>query len=104
MEDGSSFRVSRVGADGRFKLSGELDLACSDGLAEVVSLAIEQGADITLDMSDVRFIDSSGIRALLAISRQLHGRGRLILESAIPLVRRILDTAGADRFPDFEIR
>jgi anti-anti-sigma factor len=102
--EGPEFRVSKIGADGRFKLSGELDVACSDGLVEVVKLAIEQGGDITLDMADVRFIDSSGIRALLAISRQLHGRGRLILESAIPLVRRILDTAGADRFPDFEIR
>jgi anti-sigma B factor antagonist len=104
MEEGSDFRVSRFGADGRFKLSGELDVACSDGLVEVVRLAIEQGGEITLDMADVRFIDSSGIRALLAISRQLHGRGRLILESPSPLVRRVLDTAGAEHFPDFEIR
>jgi anti-anti-sigma factor len=104
VEEGSDLQVSRVGADGRFKLSGELDVACSDGLVEVVRLAIEEGDDITLDMSDVRFIDSSGIRALLAISRQLHGRGRLILESPSPLVGRILETAGADRFPDLDIR
>jgi anti-anti-sigma factor len=103
MEELPDFRVSKDGVDGRFILSGELDVSCSDGLVEVVRPAIEQGIDITFDASDLRFIDSSGIRALLTISRELRGRGRVVVAHPSSSVRRTLEIVGADSFPNFEI-
>ncbi|MFN2562650.1 MAG: STAS domain-containing protein [Jatrophihabitans sp.] len=49
-----------------FTLSGELDLATSDELHRAVRDALHAGSrSLVLDLSDIRFIDSSGISALL---------------------------------------
>lgn len=49
-------------------LSGELDLATADELAGAVRDALASGSRrIVLDLSGVRFIDSSGISALLGV-------------------------------------
>jgi anti-sigma B factor antagonist len=53
------------------RLSGELDLATAPGvLAAVEAEVAERGARaVVLDMRDVSFIDSTGVRTLLEASR-----------------------------------
>jgi len=99
-----SFRVHRAGADRRFKLSGEVDMAVADGLVEVLQAQLNGGGDLTLDLSELAFIDSTGIHALIRISQRLGGDGRLILESPAGGVARVLEIVGIDRFPHVEIR
>jgi len=48
-------------------LDGEIDLATSAWLKGVLS-EVDPGEPLTLDMASVSFMDSSGIRVLLAIS------------------------------------
>ena len=76
----------------------------SDHLVDLVRGSMDGARDIVLNLSDVTFLDSGGIDALIRISRLVDGRGRLIIQSPSGVVARVLEIVGADRFPSFEIR
>ncbi len=99
-----TFRLEHLGPDGCYKLSGEVDMAASEGLVELVRRSVDGARDIVLDLSELSFMDSSGVHALIRINRLLDGRGRLIIQSPSPVVARLLEIVGADGFPNFEIR
>ncbi|MER7946414.1 STAS domain-containing protein [Streptomyces sp. NPDC096079] len=77
------------------RVQGELDLVTSPGIRRRVHDAVAGGRhDLVIDLSAVRFCDSSGVGVLIASRRLLRscgGRLRLIL----PAVRD--DRAGYDR-------
>jgi anti-sigma B factor antagonist/stage II sporulation protein AA (anti-sigma F factor antagonist) len=84
-------------------LVGELDLATSSILIErVAPLAAEDG-DLRLDLSELTFIDSSGIRGLLILSESLGTRGLLILVSPAEPVRRTLELVGIEQAENIQI-
>ncbi len=61
-------------------LSRRLDAAVSAGFKEEVQAMIAQGAsNILLDFSQVDFIDSSCLGALVSLLKALHGKGELAL-------------------------
>lgn len=75
-------------------LSGELDLATADTLRSCLGPLV-QGASapdrLVLDLSDLSFVDASGISALLVVQRALDSRGgTLVLRSPSRLVRRVM--------------
>ena len=100
----STFRLEHLGPDASFRLSGEVDMAASDELVNLVSESVDGARDIVLDISDVTFIDSGGIDALIRLDRLLDGRGRLIIQLPSGVVARMLEIVGADRPLNFEIR
>ncbi len=70
-------RVTRAEHGARCALSGELDLMTAPRLREEMrTLLAEAGVDeITFDLADLRFVDSSGIQALVDFRRELDARG-----------------------------
>ena len=70
-----------------------------EALSRLLAKESTAGGDLTLELSGLAFIDSSGVRALLAAARGLAGRGRLVLAGARPGVRRVLDLMGVDHAP-----
>jgi anti-anti-sigma factor len=86
-----------------FRLSGEIDMSNEAALSSLLAAEVAEGGDITLDMSEVGFMDSSGIRVLLQAARDLHGRGRLLLTRTRAGLRRTLAIMGADRTPGLVI-
>jgi anti-anti-sigma factor len=99
-----AFSVEPCEGDGRrFRLVGELDLATSSILIERLSpLAAEEG-DLRLDLSELAFIDSSGIRSLLILSESLGTRGRLMLLSPAESVEGTLELVGIAQAENIEI-
>jgi len=65
---------------------------------------VREGGDITLDMTGVRFLGSSGVQVLIRALDILDGRGRLILTHPGSSVRRLLEVMGLDRFENLEVR
>ena len=85
------------------RLAGELDLFSSSELA--LALADLDGNDpIHLDLSELTFIDSSGIRAILAFARSRNGSGPVVLMNPSQPVRRAIEIVGLDQHPSIEIR
>jgi anti-anti-sigma factor len=81
--------------DAELALRGELDLATAGRLLEV-ALTLPSGCDVRLDVSELHFADSSGIRAMLKIVDSIKP-GTLILVRPTRPVRRVLELLGIDR-------
>ncbi|MGH2878053.1 MAG: STAS domain-containing protein [Solirubrobacteraceae bacterium] len=93
-----SLEVASAADDGAVTvtLRGELDLASVVALQERLT-AVEQGAPalIVLDLSELSFIDSSGLRALLLAEERARQGGReLRLTQGSDAVQRVFEMTG----------
>jgi anti-anti-sigma factor len=97
-------RVESDGTPGSVRVSGELDMLTVNSFLEGVGPHLPPGSgDLTLDIAELSFMDSSGLLAVLDLSRQLAGRGRLVLRSPTSSVARLLQLARADTIPNLAI-
>jgi anti-sigma B factor antagonist len=83
-------RIDRT--DDALALEGEIDLAVADQLDGAVRQALDDGITV-LDLSQVTFLDSTGLRIILSASRALNSSGPLVLRRPSNVVRRVLDVA-----------
>lgn len=84
--------VSRSGERAVVRCQGEIDLSNRTTMEEVIATACDSGAEqFWLDLSEVTFMDSSGVKLLLDADRRCAERG--ILFEVIPsaAVQRVLD-------------
>jgi anti-sigma B factor antagonist len=80
---------------------GELDAYSAPALEELTGgLRADGCTDLTLDLSQTTFVDSSGLRILLALHNDLAaGSGRLVLQNPSDPVARLLTITGlSDHF------
>ena len=75
---------------------GDLDMRTASQLERVLDDVIRQGARlVTLDLEQVDFLDSSGLRVIVAASSKLtEQEGELLLEGASSAVQRVLEVTG----------
>jgi anti-sigma B factor antagonist len=75
-------------------LHGELDVVSADGLAD--GLVEVAGSTVVVDLSDLTFMDCSGIAALvMARNRVLaNGLGQLVVTRPGAIVRKTLEAVG----------
>ena len=75
-----------------------LDAAMAETFKTYLFEQIEGGAtDLIVDLSEVRFMDSSGLGALVAALKKLSGNGNLKLAAAQPAVRDLFDLTSMDK-------
>jgi anti-anti-sigma factor len=89
--------------DDAYVLSGEIDLSNVDQLATTLATEVREGNHLVLDCAGLRFIDSTGMSALLAICRGLGDSGRLTLRSVPTPVAKAAHVLGLDRVPNLEL-
>lgn len=87
-----------VDSSGALVVHGDIDIAGRPTLERYVSRA-HDGVPLVLDLRDVEFIDSSGLRTLLAATR--HGDTAVHLRNVGTAVRRMLEITGTSS--QFEI-
>jgi anti-anti-sigma factor len=59
-----------------------------------------KSADLTVDLSELKFADSSLMLDLAMVARRLRQAGRsLVLQGAQPNVQRLIEVVGLDRLP-----
>lgn len=84
-----------------YRLRGEIDAGTAD-LLDARNLTDGESPDgvITLDLSEVTFVDSSGLRALVELQRvRAADHGGMVLRSPQRNLIRLLEIAGlADHF------
>lgn len=79
----------------KVSVSGEIDMNTSDELRDVLMDAIDESIyQITVDMQEVNFIDSSGIATLVETMQELNSNnGQLILKNLREDVRSVFEIA-----------
>ncbi len=77
-------------------VSGEVDLATAPNLRQRVVQAIDDGArQVVVDLSDVGFMDSTGLGVLIGGLKRLRQRdGNLVVVSPSEPVAKILEVTG----------
>jgi len=80
-------------------LSGRLDIAGTQAIDTRFSFITTAGAKkIVVDLSQVTFLASIGIRLLLTAVRAQEKRGgNMVFAAPQPLVRKVLESAGIDQ-------
>lgn len=71
---------------------GEIDISTAPILHDALSEAVSQGRHVIVDLSDVRFIDSTGFREFLIHRRMCRENHRLmVLVNPQVMVQRVID-------------
>ena len=87
--------------NGTFRLVGEIDMSNAADFARTVTSG-RSGDEVIFDCSDLRFIDSTGMAALVEISRDIGPSGRLVLRAPPRSLRKAVHVLGLDRLPNLE--
>jgi anti-anti-sigma factor len=96
------FSISVAEVDGRAQLTlrGELDLATAPELEQLLEERIDASEDVVVDLRGLEFMDSSGIRVLVAAHARAGRAGtRVFIVRPGPdsAVAKIVEVAGLDR-------
>jgi anti-sigma B factor antagonist len=80
----------------RVEAEGELDLATAPHLEEILRRELDGGVLVVLDLSGVRFMDSSGLHAILTMIRAANqdGTRMRIAGAMLPQVKRLIEITG----------
>jgi anti-anti-sigma factor len=100
--DPSGFSISTSDGDGRavVTIRGELDLATAPELETALLERLDAGQEVVLDLRELQFMDSSGLRVLVtAHARAADGGPRfaIVRPLAGTEVAKILEIAGVQQ-------
>jgi anti-anti-sigma factor len=95
------FSIAANDRDGRAHLTlrGELDLATAPELEQLVNERLDAGQEVVVDLRGLEFMDSSGIRVLVAAhARAARTDTRLFVvrPAAATAVAKIVEVSGLD--------
>jgi anti-anti-sigma factor len=87
-------------------VAGEIDISNAGELVDGVRTLVDGAeGEVVLSLQDCGFIDSTGIKALIVLARELRTRGQtLVLSGLNGEPRRVFEITGLLDRRDFEIR
>jgi anti-anti-sigma factor len=96
----ADFRIDSRDHDGvtHVALAGEFDLAAIEEFESAIGqLEADQPAAMVIDLSELRFMDSSGLRALVMADQRARKAGRrLAIVPGRPTIRRVFEITQLD--------
>jgi anti-sigma B factor antagonist len=94
-----TLELVRVGHRQVLGVAGEIDIDSATALPAAIDQALDSGAlDLWIDLTDVTFMDSAGVHALLAARTRVRALGRHLVVICPPGgPRRTLVLSGLDR-------
>ena len=99
-------RIASPGDGVVLAVGGEIDLANAEEFGDRVRGLIDRTQDeVVLSLRDCGFIDSTGIRTLIMLARELRARGQtLVLTDLNGGPRRVFEIAGLLDRREFDLR
>ena len=85
------------------RLIGELDASNAEEFLEALLPQIDEGGDLVLNIAELTFIDSMGLRSLLRVATGLENTGKLFLESPQRAVARSIELVGLEQAPNIAV-
>jgi anti-anti-sigma factor len=88
--------LTNQGARAVLRLDGELDLANAAVLESAASSdELASSKEVVLDLDQLTFLDSTGLRVILAVREHCRGRDQLFaVTQGSPQVRRLMSVTG----------
>lgn len=85
------------------RLVGELDASNADTLLDDLGPYLKAGGTLVLDLSELSFIDSMGLRTFLRMASALEATGQLVLQAPQRSVARTFELVGIGKIPNIEL-
>jgi anti-anti-sigma factor len=98
------FALIKADDDRTFRFIGELDITNVQQVEDALELEIAAAGDLRLNLSELSFVGSTGIRLFIRLAQTRSGTDSLVLVDPSPTVRRVLDLTELERLPHLEIR
>jgi len=93
-----SVEISTSGEIARVALTGELDIATAPTLEEHLRGLSREISRVVLDLRELAFIDSTGLRVVLGLANGLgENNARVVIVRGPEPVQRVFTLTGADR-------
>ena len=96
-KSGNSFlkiSTSKEGAEYTFKLEGRLDTITSPDLEARINEVVGDAKKLILDLADLGYISSAGLRVLLGAAQEMEGKGDMVVRNLTPAVRDVFKLTG----------
>jgi anti-anti-sigma factor len=77
------------------RLIGEVDATNADRLRDHILERVQPDQDFIVDCTELRFMDSAGVHAVLAIAKRMGG-GALVFRGCGPTLRRLFEVIGLE--------
>ncbi len=91
------------GAQMLISVAGKLDTLTAPQLDKIVQEDLNGIQDLTLDLSQVHYVSSAGLRVCLAAQKHMNAaKGSLVLKGVIPEVMEVFELAGFTDIMKFE--
>ena len=98
----SEFSISPLVEETGVKVVGELDVATAPQLSDVLDEMATQ-PELVLDLTGVTFIDSWGLRSILAIAGARNGAGPVVIRPS-PTVVRLIELSALGDHPGIDMQ
>ena len=85
------------------QLDGEVDLSTVDEFRSAIDQSLAKGHGLTVDLSDVSFIDSTGLGLICETAVKMNGDGPLVLKNPSQVARMVLEIFGVSRISSLKI-
>ena len=95
-------RIQRSGSAATLYAEGRVDTNSAPSFAARMEEALPGTTDLTLDFSDLSYISSSGLRAVMLAVRTMSRQGSIRIVNVQPGVYEILETTGFTGLCDVE--
>ena len=99
----TDFRIERTHDPVGLRLIGEIDMSNEAELNSAMADVRSSGQRMVLDMSELTFIDSSGLHVIVRHAMSMNGEGPLILLKPSEMVVKTLTIVGGFNTPDLEV-
>ena len=94
-QDGITVRTAHQDGTPVISVAGELDLTNAKKVRSAIEAVVSgHGQRVVFEVSDLTFMDSSGIALLASVTRQVR---EVELRDPSPIVRRLIEMTGLDK-------
>ena len=84
----------REGNNFEVAISGRLDTVSSPQLQSEMEAVTAEAESVVLDLKDLEYISSAGLRVILLVKKAMDQKGTLVLKNVSETVMAILDVTG----------
>ena len=86
--------TSNNGAEYTFTLEGRLDTITSPDLEAKINEVVGDASKLILDLGNLEYISSAGLRVILGATQAMEGKGDMIVRNPSQAVREVFDLTG----------
>ncbi len=84
------------------QLGGRLDTTTAPDLEKVVNTQLDGIKNLVLDMKELKYVSSAGLRVILSIQKKMNVQGNLKLTNVCDEIKEVLEITGFTSFLTIE--